>query len=81
MYISFVDNLFCAGMVGFFYLLFWFIHLDSVRVKGKKPATLNNFHFLLDILIIFGRAMFLDKTVCQMQKWLLSFAYCLLYLP
>ena len=28
-----------------------------ISVKGKKPATLNNFHFLLHILIIFGRVI------------------------
>ena len=39
-----------------------------MRVKGKKPATLNNFQFPLDILIIFGRVIYQIKTVSHTKK-------------
>ena len=41
----------------------------------------NNFYALLDILIIFGRHVYQVKTVCRVQKWLLSLAVLLSYFP
>ena len=39
-----------------------------MRVKGQnqKIATLNNFHFLLDILIIFGSIIYQVQMMCHL---------------
>ena len=60
-YISVVDSLSCARVV------FHFV-LDLSPLNQGGLRTLNSFHFLLDILIIFGRVIYQVKTVCHIQK-------------
>ena len=60
------------------WLLSLTLHFDPLKdVKGKKPATLNNFHILSDILIIFGRAIYQVKIVSHAK--IFAVLNCLLF--
>ena len=45
------------------------LHLPhGMKVKGKQPASLKNFHFLLDVLIIFGWIIYQSRKKGKNQE-------------